>query len=379
MEKGKMKSYLWLIAFSIGLVLLVINFRTIIHGIGVFIKLLMPLFLGIAIAFVLNRPYEWFNRLYKNKCKIKPKAAKPLAIVTVYVLTFGAIVGLFVLIVPELIENIQQFSGNAGFYMSNIQGFINRVMDTFGLKHVDMSKLIETVTNYFGTISQALDGMLEKIVEITMSVVSVITTGFISLALSIYILSGKEKLLMQVKRITKAYMPHKTHDKIASLYDIVVQVFEDYIAGQCKEAIILGSLCFIGMTILRLDYAGLISVIIGVTALVPILGAYIGGAIGAVLLLFISPGKALLFLVFLIILQQFEGNIIYPRVVGRKIGLPGMWVLLGISVGGGIMGIFGMIIAVPVTTILYQLLKKDVLRREGIPLKPATKIEQPEK
>lgn len=153
---------------------------------------------------------------------------------------------MFVLIVPELIENIQQFSGNAGFYMSNIQGFINRVMDTFGLKHVDMSKLIETVTNYFGTISQALDGMLEKIVEITMSVVSVITTGFISLALSIYILSGKEKLLMQVKRITKAYMPHKTHDKIASLYDIVVQVFEDYIAGQCKEAIILGSLCFIG-------------------------------------------------------------------------------------------------------------------------------------
>lgn len=376
MEKEKMKSYLWLIAFSIGLVLLVINFRTIIYGIGFFLKLLIPLFIGIAIAFVLNRPYEWFNRLYKNKCKIKPKVAKPLAIVTVYVLTFGAIVGLFVLIIPELVENIKQFSSNAGFYMSNIQNFINDFMDALGLKHIDMSGLIEAVTNYLGSISQALDGMLEKIVEITMSVVSAIATGFISLALSIYILSGKEKLLMQVKRITKAYIPHKIHGKIAALYDIVVQVFEDYIAGQCKEAIILGALCFVGMTIFRFEYAGLISVIIGITALVPILGAYIGGAIGVLLLLFISPVKALLFLVFLVVLQQFEGNVIYPRVVGRKIGLPGMWVLLGISVGGGIMGIFGMVIAVPVTTILYQLLKKDILRRESILLKSESKIIQ---
>ena len=159
-------------------------------------------------------------------------------------------------------------------------------------------------------------------------------------------------------------MPKKTHGKISSLYNIVVQVFEDYIAGQCKEAIILGSLCFVGMTILRLDYAGLIGVIIGVTALVPILGAYIGGAIGVILLFFVSPTKALIFLIFLVVLQQFEGNVIYPRVVGRKIGLPGMWVLLGISVGGGILGISGMIIAVPVTTVLYQLLKRDVSKRE---------------
>ena len=208
--------------------------------------------------------------------------------------------------------------------------------------------------------------MLGKIVDITMGVVSVVTTGFISLALSVYILNGKEKLLIQVKRVTKAYTPSKIHIKIKTLYDIVVQVFEDYIAGQCKEALILGALCFIGMTIFRFEYAGLISVIIGVTALVPILGAYIGGAIGVVLLLFTSPVKALLFLIFLVVLQQFEGNVIYPRVVGRKIGLPGMWVLLGISVGGGIMGILGMIIAVPVTTVLYQLLKKDVARREKI-------------
>ena len=366
MEKEKMKSYLWLIAFSVGLVLLVVNFKTVVYGIGFFLKLLIPLFIGIAVAFILNRPYEWFKKLYQNKCKMKSNAAKPLAIVTVYILIFGAVIGVFALIIPELIENIRQFSGSAGHYMNSIQNFINYIMDLFGLKHIDMSGLIETVTNYFGLVSQALDGMLGKIVDITMGVVSVVTTGFISLALSVYILNGEEKLLIQVKRVTKAYTPSKIHIKIKTLYDIVVQVFEDYIAGQCKEALILGALCFIGMTIFRFEYAGLISVIIGVTALVPILGAYIGGAIGVVLLLFTSPVKALLFLIFLVVLQQFEGNVIYPRVVGRKIGLPGMWVLLGISVGGGIMGILGMIIAVPVTTVLYQLLKKDVARREKI-------------
>ena len=136
-------------------------------------------------------------------------------------------------------------------------------------------------------------------------------------------------------------------------------------AGQCKEAVILGSLCFAGMTVLRLDYAGMVSVVVGVTALVPILGAYIGGAVGVLLLLFISPAKALLFLVFLVVLQQVEGNVIYPRVVGRKIGLPGMWVLLAITVGGGLWGIWGMLLGVPLATIFYQLLRQDVRSREA--------------
>ncbi|MBY0759441.1 AI-2E family transporter [Sellimonas caecigallum] len=157
---------------------------------------------------------------------------------------------------------------------------------------------------------------------------------------------------------------HKFHAPVKSLLQTIIQVFEDYIAGQCKEAFILGVLCFCGMTVLNLDYAGLISVVITFTALVLILGAYIGGAIGVLLLLFISPGKALLFLVFLIVLQQFEGNVIYLRVVGRKIGLPGIWVLVAISVGSGIMGIWGMLIGVPLTTILYQLIQKNVRKQE---------------
>ena len=135
-------------------------------------------------------------------------------------------------------------------------------------------------------------------------------------------------------------------------------------AGQFKEAFILGVLCFIGMMILQLDYAALISSVIAVTALIPMLGAYIGGAVGVILLLFISPAKALIFLIFLIVLQQVEGNLIYPRVVGRKIGLPGLWVLVGITVGGRLFGTWGMLLAVPATTVIYQVLKRDVKRRE---------------
>lgn len=366
MKKEQLKSYLLLITFSVGLILVVVKFENLIHGAGTLLKLLVPLFVGIAIAFVLNRPYEMLYRFFANKCRFKPKAAKPTAIVAVYILAVSAVALIILLVIPELIENIKQFIGSANVYLYNVQQYTNNIMDFLGLKHIDVSKLLNTVNSYLGTISQALDGMVAKIIDITSGLFSALTTGLISIALSVYILSSKEKLLMQTKRVVQAYTPRKVHGKLADIYNISVQVFEDYVAGQCKEAVILGSLCFLGMMLLRLEYAGLIGIIIGVTALVPILGAYIGGALGALLLLFISPAKSLIFLVFLVVLQQVEGNVIYPRVVGRKIGLPGMWVLLGISVGGGLFGIVGMIVAVPVTTVLYQLLKNDVVRREAI-------------
>lgn len=143
-----------------------------------------------------------------------------------------------------------------------------------------------------------------------------------------------------------------------------MQSFENYIVGQGIEAIILGSLCFIGMLVLRLDYASLVSVVVGITALIPILGAYIGGAVAVILLLIVSPVKACIFLIFFIVLQQIENKIIYPKVVGRRIGLPGMWVLLAITAGTKLGGIFGTILGVPVTAIIYTLLKDGVLRRE---------------
>lgn len=362
-EKKKTNIYL-LIAYILGLILVVIHFKTIVKGIGLVFHLLTPLFIGIIIAFVFNRPYEMFYRLYHCKWHLKETLSKILSIITIYLLAFGVCFLLLSLVVPELGKNLTMFSSNANKYLSEAQNFINGITTFLGIGHFDISSITTAAEQYLSTLSNSLNDTLPHIIEVTSSFVSTIATAVISIALSVYILSGKEQLLIQLKRTVYAYLPRCAHGPAKSLSQVILQVFDDYVAGQCKEAIILGSLCFAGMTILRLDYAGLISVIIAITALVPIAGAYVGGAIGVILLLFDSLQKALLFLVFLIILQQFEGNVIYPRVVGRKIGLPGMWVLLSISVGGGLFGIWGMLISVPITTIFYQLIKRDVARRE---------------
>lgn len=365
MEKEKFKSYLLLISFAIGLVLLVIHFEMVIAGIAFFLRLLKPLFIGIIIAFALNRPYEWFYHLYTKQCGLNKKASRVVSVITVYILAFGAIALLVSMVVPELVQNLYLFTESADQYLLEAQTGLNGFTEKFGLPSVDLSALIDTVSRYLGTLSSTIEEMLPQIVEVTGSLITGIVTGFISIVLSVYLLSGKDHLLMQVRRTLKVYLPKRTHAFFGRLYRIVAQVFGDYVAGQCKEALILGSLCFAGMMILRLDYAALISSVIAVTALIPMLGAYIGGAVGVILLLFISPVKALIFLVFLIVLQQVEGNLIYPKVVGRKIGLPGLWVLMGITVGGGLFGMWGMLLAVPVTTVIYQILKKDVKKREA--------------
>lgn len=364
MEKKKLKLYLLLISFTIGLVLMVVHFETILHGISFFLHLLLPLFIGIIIAFVLYRPYKWFYWLYQEKCKRKTRTARVLAVVTVYLLAFGILTLLVCMVVPEMFRNLRLFAESANQYLLDAQASLNAIMESFGFRPVDLSELTETVNRYLGTLSTAIDDMLPQIIEVTGSVISGVITGFIAIILSIYLLSGKDRLLSQFKRTLKVYLPKRTHPFFSRLFQIISQVFGDYVAGQCKEAVILGFLCFVGMMVLGLDYAALISAIIAVTALIPMLGAYIGGAVGVILLLFISPVKAFIFLVFLIVLQQIEGNLIYPKVVGRKIGLPGIWVLLGITVGGGMFGIWGMLLAVPVTTVFYQLLKKDVRHRE---------------
>lgn len=211
-----------------------------------------------------------------------------------------------------------------------------------------------------------MDTIAPQIIEVTGNIISGFTTFFIALVLTVYMLYWKERLLKQLKRVVNCYIPSNINVYVKEVYNSVVTVFADYISGQCIEALILGSLCFIGMTILRLDYAAMISMVIAVTALVPILGAYVGGAIGVILLLFISPRKAIIFLIFLVILQQVEGNFIYPKVVGRKIGLPAMWVLLALCVGGKWKGIIGMLVSVPITAVLYRLIKQDLKRKESI-------------
>ena len=364
MEYSRLKSVFWMITYTVGLVLVVIRIEDIVRAAGFFLGLLKPLWFGILIAFVLRHPHAYLLRWHQRRWGLSPRRANLLAIVSVYVLGAAAITALVCTVVPELVRNLVTFAASADTYLMEIQTFLNEITGLLGLSHFDLSQLIALVDSYLGDLTQAVSELLPQIVEVTGSVISGLATAFLSIALSIYIISSQDRLLSQLRRCMRAYLPRKVLTPLSDLVETVCQVFDSFVAGQCKEALILGTLCFLGMTVLRLEYVGMVSVVVGVTALVPILGAYIGGAVGVILLLFVSPGKALLFLVFLIILQQVEGNVIYPKVVGRKLGLPGMWVLLAIGVGGGLWGIWGMFIGVPLTTILYQLLRKDVSRRE---------------
>ena len=201
------------------------------------------------------------------------------------------------------------------------------------------------------------------LLEFTSGLVSMVVTGVLALVFSIYMLSGKERLLSQCRRLLRAYVPPKFADPILDVVHLTGDTFTHFVTGQLIEACILGGLCSIGMLFIQPDYAPLIGVIIGSSALIPVAGAYIGAILSALLLLMVSPLKAVTFLIFLVILQQIEGNVIYPKVVGTSIGLPGIWVLAAVTVGGGLMGLVGVLLSVPIASVLYTLLRRDVHRR----------------
>ena len=183
------------------------------------------------------------------------------------------------------------------------------------------------------------------------------------LIFAVYILFNKEKLASQADRLMRSYMKPKSEERFRYFCATADKCFSSFIVGQCTEAVILGLLCAIGMAILRIPYASTIGTLIGATALIPIVGAYIGAAVGALMIVVVDPIKALWFLIFLVILQQVEGNVIYPKVVGSSVGLPGMWVLAAVTVGGGLGGIGGMLLGVPAAATVYKLLENDVHRR----------------
>lgn len=363
MDRTKIKQAIFIITYAVLIVLLVIHFDGILSFVGTFFRLLSPLFVGIAIAFVLDSPYKRLREIFIKKMKLRQSFAKGISIFFVYVITFGLIALLIRFIYPEIAKNVNTFVSNIDNYLAGLQNLINKYSSFFGLQQVDLTNLTELIDSKIDEIGAVAAGMLPKIISVTTSLVSWLTELVIAIVLSIYVMSGQEQLIRQVKRISKAYMPEKVYNTSGYVMGIVNTVFRNYVSGQVLEACILGSLCFLGMLILGLDYAALTGIIVAVTALVPILGAWIGGGLAVVLQLFEAPQNALIFFVFFMILQQVENNLIYPKVVGTKLGLPGIWVLLGVTVGGGLFGLVGMFIGVPVATVLFTLLKNDVNHR----------------
>ena len=367
MDKKLFKSLILLVTYVAVLVLIVVNFGEM-WGFGkkVFSQL-EPLLIGFVIAFILNRPCRFFRRLYSRGLRGNAeKLALPLAVVSAYVMLLAAIVAIFSIVLPQFADSLALFISNIGGYVAQMQEWLNILLERFDLElleWLDLSNLSKTLQDVMSGALNLLTSTLPQIFSIAGTVVSVVVTGVLAFVFSIYMLAGGDRLLAQCRNLVKAYAPARLSQTIFSVSRLTADTFTKFIGGQLIEACILGCLCCIGMWILRLPYAPLIGVIIGVCALVPIAGAYIGAIVSALLLLMVSPAKALIFLIFLVILQQLEGNLIYPRVVGGSVGLPGIWVLAAVTVGGGLFGFVGMLIGVPAASVLYTLLRQDVNRR----------------
>lgn len=341
--------------------------------IGSAISLLSPFIIGFCMAYVVNlllRPLERFWIWIWHKCKRQKfvsKIKRPLCLTLSFLIVLGVIFAIVFMIIPALKETVVSFANKVPEYAKTVEGWYYTVVEflenyNFSLPEIslDTSKITDIAKN---VISNYGDSVLNTTVNVTTSIVSAVVNIVLGVVFAIYLLAQKENLGRQVKKTVYAVLGVGHAEKIVNFADLTNSVFTKFVTGQLTEACIIGALCFIGMAIFKMPYAGIISVLVGFTALVPIFGAFIGTAIGAFLILLESPIKAFWFIVFIIVLQQLEGNLIYPRVVGKSVGLPGIWVLTAVTIGGGLFGVLGMLFSVPICSVMYVLFRAFVNKK----------------
>lgn len=305
MKDIPLKKILLIITYSFLLLFIVIKFDIVKTSAGHVLNIFMPFFFGIAMAFILNKPMTFFEKLLQKKIK-KKSVSRGLAIALSYVLLLLLLVAITLFIVPQLVKNISIFMGNMGSYIHGLEQFAADLMDKYHISNANLEnwfgELNEILSNLANWILNYVGSLIPRLVTITSNIVSVVYNLLIALVVSINILARKEVLLSQCRRVTYTYLP-KYAVKIEHVTRTGADVFGRYVTGQLTEACILGCLCFIGMTIFRFDYAMLISALVAVTALIPVAGAWIGGGVAFVLLALVSPMKAVMFIVYLVVLQ----------------------------------------------------------------------------
>ncbi|MBQ2748118.1 MAG: AI-2E family transporter [Firmicutes bacterium] len=332
--------------------------------IGRMIGAASPLILGCVIAYIVNILMSMYERhmFPASASKKLGKVRRPLAMLLAFLTLLGIIALLIRLVVPELINCVQ-------LIFSELPGAIIAVIHFVDSLHVVPEDIIAQlegtdwqaqILSVFGFLTSGIGSVMGVVVTTVASVFSTVITTVIALIFSIYLLLGKDTLGSQSLRVMNHYLPDVIYRRVLYVLKIMNDCFHRYIVGQSIEAVILGSLCAAGMFILRLPYATMVGALIAFTALIPVAGAYIGAAVGAFMILTVNPMQALVFLIYLVILQQLEGNIIYPKVVGSSMGLPAIWVLAAVTIGGGIMGIIGMLLGVPLAATAYRILKNDL-------------------
>ncbi|MEM5568525.1 AI-2E family transporter [Aerococcus viridans] len=359
----------WLALIAV-FILAVINWSYLVQTVTMIWSVIFPLILGGMIAFVLNLLMTWIEKyLYPNaKNKYLKGSRRPVAIILAILVVCLVIAATVVIVLPQLasaimtlIEVVPETIENLTNWFNNQDALVPLVNDLANKANIDWGSIFSNVAS---GINNVASGLATTSVSVLTTSVGAVTNIFLGILFAIYILFSKEKLGKQVDRLLTVYVRDDIHQLIENVAHVANETFSKFISGMVTEAIILGALVTAGLFILQIPYAAMLGVLQGVMALIPIIGAFLSGAVGVVILLALSPTYAVVYLIFVFFVQQLEGDLIYPRVVGDSIGLPSMWVLFAVTVGGGLMGIPGMLIGVPVLATIYKIIKIDVAYRE---------------
>lgn len=371
-EKRVLHCGMLLLGFAALLVLILMKFDQVWGAVSTVAGTVAPVFYGIAIAYILNVFVHFFEdvafRPFRNsKSKAWAKVRRPLSVALAYLVVALVIVFIAAFIIPGMVESLSVLADtvqqNAPVYFNNAMAWLNNFAQENDLTFIEEFLAGFNWSTLLSSLTEVLRDFLSSLVGVTFNVASGVFAAVMGFIFSVYMLMGKEKLLRGVKSSLLAFLPKAAARKVGQVAALTNKVFFNFIRGQLLECVILGSLCYVGMSILRLDYALLISSVVALGALIPILGAYIGAAVGVIILLLVHPLDAVIFLVFLLILQQVEGNLIYPRVVGSSIGLPPLWTLFAVVFWGGVLGIPGILFGTPATAVLYRLFRSSVRAR----------------
>ena len=384
-SKLSMKKIRELIVFTALIVVALWKFDVVLGGIKAVWRIIFPFALGGAIAFVINVPMSFLEKKLFGKAKEKGskaagKLARPISLLLTIVLVVGVIVLVMFGLIPQLTATIGSLMNSIADFIPQMQSWVrefthnNReIMDLVNQMEFNPNKAIQWGMSILGN---GAGNFMNTTMTAVGSIVSGVTTFFIAFSFACYILFQKEKLHVQVRKVFFAFIPKRKAEVILEVCSLTYRTFANFLTGQCLEAVILGSMFVITLSILKMPYALLIGIIIAFTALIPIFGAFIGCALGCLLIFMVSPKQAILFILVFLILQQIEGNLIYPHVVGSSVGLPSIWVLAAVTIGGNLLGIIGMLVFIPLVSVLYTLFREYVyLRLKKQHIKRVTKTE----
>ena len=387
LSKMSIKKIRELIVFTALLVVALWKFDVVLGVLKTIWDIIFPFVLGGAIAFLTNVPMSFLEKKIfenvKKKNKIVRKLKRPISLILTIVLVVGVIALVMFGVIPQLTRTMGTLVTSINDFIPQMQSWIGdffhnnqEIMNLVDQIEFDPDQAIKWGISLLGN---GAGNMMNTTMSAVGSIVSGVATFFIAFSFACYILFQKEKLHIQIRKVFFAFLPRQKADAFLKVCSLTYRTFANFLAGQCLEAVILGSMFVVTLSILRMPYALLIGVLIAFTALIPIFGAFIGCAVGSFLIFMVSPQQAILFVIVFLVLQQIEGNLIYPHVVGESVGLPSIWVLAAVTIGGNLMGIVGMLVFIPLLSVLYTIFREFVylrLKKQNIKQVTKTEIEE---